>query len=126
MTASQLRCLIELRRLSETRTVVSSVYLTAALKVSKPSVHRLLEGLRSMGFVEKEYYGQAQLTEEGNALADRMLILLKHLSERLGDSIIKPENAYDAAIQLLSAFDERYFSCFADTDIPDRHTALTR
>ena len=111
MTRSQLSCLIELRRLSDKTPEVASVRLTKRLNLSKPSVHRLLEGLRNMGLVEKEYYGEARLTEKGKATADRMQVRLNCLSEKLG-GLVKRESAFDAALLLLSGLHEDCFACF--------------
>ena len=112
MTSSQLSCLLELKRLSEKASEVASVRLTRNLRLSKPSVHRLLEGLKNMGFVEKEFYGEARLTREGDQLAMQMLSKINMLTETLKDGIVRPEKAYDAALVLLSGLQEESFSCF--------------
>ena len=88
MTASQLNCLIELKRLSERTPDVASVRLTKSLNLSKPSVHRLLERLKNMGLVEKEYYGEAHLTREGELLAEKMLNQAAILSDKLERGIV--------------------------------------
>ena len=111
MTCSQLSCLIELKRLSEKTPGVASVCLTKTLKLSKPSVHRLLEGLKGMGLIEKEYYGEARLTDRGSEVARRMENKLNVLTNKL-DGIVKNESAYDAALVLLSGLSEENFSCF--------------
>lgn len=112
MTCSQLSCLIELKRLSEKTPDVASVRLTRNLKLSKPSVHRLLEGLKGMGLVEKEYYGEARLTPKGSALADEMIKKVDLLAQKLEGVIVRPENAGEAAMLLLCGLEEESFSCF--------------
>lgn len=111
MTSAQLHCLIELKRLSEKTPDVASVRLTKALGISKPSVHRLLEVLRARGLVEKEYYGEAHLTQAGSDLADKMLERIKSLAGKLAEGIVKPEDAFEAAMVLLCGLDEEKFDC---------------
>ena len=112
MTCSQLNCLLEMKRLSERMPEVASVRLTKSLHLSKPSVHRLLEGLVNLGLIEKEYYGAACLTEKGAKLADTMLAKLEKLAARLGEDIVRPESSRSAALLLLSGLDEDCFACF--------------
>ena len=113
MTCSQLSCLIELKRLSEQTPDVASVLLTKRLKLSKPSVHRLLEGLKDKGLVKKEFYGTARLTKEGEALANEMLSKAQPLSDRLADGIVARDSAHWAALVLLSGLESGCFDCFA-------------
>ena len=115
MTCSQLNCLLELYRLSLVKKEVASVTLTKGLGLSKPSVHRLLEGLRGMDLVEKEYYGAACLTPKGESLAKDMLAKAEALSDRLKGTV-SPDKAYFAALTLLSAIPSNEFECFPDTD----------
>ena len=115
MTCSQLNCLLELYRLSLVNKEVASVTLTKGLGLSKPSVHRLLEGLRGMELVEKEYYGAACLTPKGESLASDMLKKAYTLSDRLKGTV-SPDKTFFAALTLLSAIPASGFECFSDTD----------
>ncbi len=112
MTCSQLGCLLEIKRLSEKTPDVASVRLSKNLSLSKPSVYRLLRELKDMGFIQKEYYGEASLTNEGNDLAERMLGRVEVLIEKLEGSVVRCEHAYAAALVLLSSLREEEFSCF--------------
>ncbi|MBQ6646499.1 MAG: helix-turn-helix domain-containing protein [Clostridia bacterium] len=112
MTCSQLRCLIELKRLSEKNPDVPSISLTRQLKLSKPSVHRLLEGLINEGYVEKEYYGAAHLTKEGMEAADEIARKADMLAKRLSGGIVSQDSAYMAALVLLSGIGSDSFTCF--------------
>lgn len=116
MTCSQLSCLIELKRLSDETPDVASVLLSKRLKLSKPSVHRLLEGLKDSGLVVKEFYGTARLTREGEALANEMLSKAQLLSDRLADGIVARDSARCAALVLLSGLESDCFDCFASLD----------
>ncbi|MBR4234757.1 MAG: helix-turn-helix domain-containing protein [Clostridia bacterium] len=114
MTCSQLCCLMEIKHLSEKTPGVASVSLSKSLKLSKPSVHRLLRGLKDMGLIEKEYYGEASLTSEGNALAEKMNRRIDALIPKLDGAIVKHEHAYNAALVLLSGLEEEKFCCFSE------------
>ena len=112
MTCSQLGCLLEIKRLSEKTPDVASVRLSKNLGLSKPSVYRLLRELKDMGFIQKEYYGEASLTNEGNDLAERRLGRVEVLIEKLEGRVVRREHAYAAALVLLSSLREEEFSCF--------------
>ena len=116
MTCSQLSCLIELYRLSGTGADVASVKLTKNLGLSKPSVHRLLEGLRGMELIEKEYYGAARLTQKGAETAQKMLDRANELSKALEKGMVSKEKSFFAALTLLSSLDADDFDCFNTTD----------
>ena len=47
--------------------------IAAHLNISKPSVHRALQMLRSMEYVEQERYGDVQLTQAGEQKAQQVL-----------------------------------------------------
>ena len=69
--------------------------IAAELKISKPSVNRAINTLKSYGLVEHEYYGALMLTEEGVKLAEnvaiehmtlkRFLVEVLHVDEATAD-----------------------------------------
>ena len=115
MSDSQLKCLIELLRLSEQSQYVTSISVAKRLQVSKPSAHRLLDRLKKLGFIEKLYYGAASLTETGKQTAVEMQNKAQKLSGLLAETIVKEDCAYDAALMLLANLDYKSFLCF-DSD----------
>ena len=56
LTTSQLKCLLTVMELSSTGNAVASKEIAVQMRVSRPSVHRLLEGLARRGLIDKEPY----------------------------------------------------------------------
>lgn len=115
MSDSQLKCLIELLRLSEHSQYVTLISVAKRLHVSKPTAHRLLDRMKKQGFIEKLYYGAASLTETGKQAAVEMQSKAQILSSRLAETIVKEDCAYNAALMLLANLDNCSFLCF-DSD----------
>ncbi|MBR6708394.1 MAG: helix-turn-helix domain-containing protein [Clostridia bacterium] len=82
-TASQIRYMIWLHRLSEHGLGVKNTELADALSVSKPSVHYMLKTLADLGVVTQEAFGLAHFTEEGRALAEQYSTCFSMLEEKL-------------------------------------------
>lgn len=96
-TASQIRYLIYLYRLSKNGVGVKNIELANALKLSKPSVHAMLKSLSEMGLVEQESFGLAHLTPKGRDIAHRYEGCFLYLSDKISE--ICGENvASDTAI----------------------------
>lgn len=53
--------------------IVRMTDIAAHLNISKPSVHRALQMLRNMAYVEQERYGDVRLTQEGEEKAKQVL-----------------------------------------------------
>ena len=107
MTASQIRCLLALLALSRPGGKVFSKDVADALGISRPSAHRLLEALVLQGYVEKEAYGRAVLTDAGRGEAERMA---KH-KEALARSFekqfaVSEDQSGLAAVALMCTLDE--------------------
>ena len=64
-----LEAIVELDAQSE---AVRSVDIAHYLGVSKPSVSRAMNNLKSAGLIQQEPYGRVTLTEEGRKKADRI------------------------------------------------------
>lgn len=63
--------------LREQQQVVRVTDIATHLGISKPSVHRALQMLRSVDYVEQEKYGDVRLTQDGEARAKQ--VLSRHL-----------------------------------------------
>lgn len=57
---------------------VHSVDVAREMNVSKPAVHKAMDELSSLGYIEKEPYGEIYLTDKGKEIADA--IYDKHTS----------------------------------------------
>ena len=107
MTSSQIRCLLALLALSGRGGKVASKDVAEALGVSRPSAHRLLEALVLNGFVAKESYGRAMLTETGRAEAERMAQHKEALSKGLEKLFgISSDESSMAAVALMCTLRE--------------------
>lgn len=65
LTASQLKYLLAIAELSQTRALVSSSDIADKLKVTRPSVNKMLKVLSSKELLEKKRYGTVRLTDFG-------------------------------------------------------------
>ncbi len=107
LTNSQLRCLLTILDLSVPGGEVASKEIAVQMRLSRPSVHRLLEGLIRHGLVSKEPYGAVELSAGGRRAAERLRELEKACSLRLGDAFgLSGSEAVRAADHLICALDE--------------------
>ena len=72
LTAAQIRCLLAILSLTCMHEEVASKNVAKLMGVSRPSVHKMLEILIREGLLEKEHYGAARLTAEGQRLAEEL------------------------------------------------------
>lgn len=107
MTCSQIRCLLAILALKRMREEVASKDIAKLLGVSRPSVHRLLESLCTVGMIAKEPYGSVKLTPTGEAeallLEERRDKLTVTLSRHFG---LSPDEGSAAAALLMSELKE--------------------
>lgn len=83
LTDTHLRYLLAIYQLSQGRTEVSSAAVAGALRVSRPSVARMLAVLAEKELVTKERYGKIALTDRGTDLALRQQAYVRLLALRL-------------------------------------------
>ncbi|MGN1346010.1 MAG: metal-dependent transcriptional regulator [Eubacteriales bacterium] len=89
LTASHIRYLLVLQKLSESGAGIRSVKLASELGVTRPSVHTMLGTLCDMNLVRKEAHGEVDLTPAGRQTARRydryyetvFLLLTAYISE---------------------------------------------
>ncbi len=70
LSASNIRYLLVIRELQRERKIVRSSDVAQALKVSRPSVHAMLESMKETGLLFKERRGSVSLTPDGQMLAE--------------------------------------------------------
>ena len=94
---------------------VRSVDLAAKLDVSKASVNKAINNLKSAGFVEQPHYGDISLTKEGVLYARRVQsrheMLTQFLVEVLG---IDPERAGEEACEMEHAISDETLDRWQD------------
>ena len=107
LTTSQLKCLLTVMELSSTGNAVASKEIAVQMRVSRPSVHRLLEGLARRGLIDKEPYGAVEMSEKGRAEAVKLKDLGKACAENMaGQFGLCASEAEKAAVILICGMDE--------------------
>ena len=105
LTASNIRYLIAMYALDRGEKGVRSIDIAAALRLSKPSVHNMMDTFTQMGFVSRTAYGSAHLTDAGQAAAARYTryyaAAAALLAQRFPDAA-QMENAVCALLAALS------------------------
>ena len=71
LTAAHIRYLLVLRRLTAASGHTRCVDLAAALELSPPSVHNMVDTMTALGLVQKGTRGAVSLTEYGSRTAER-------------------------------------------------------
>ena len=106
MTSSQLRCLLACQELCGAGESIASKEIAVHMRLSRPSVHRLLEALVREELIEKEPYGTVSVPERGRLVAsrvrqkyDRMLKAVRNIPEFSGTE------AEEGAFLLVSCLD---------------------
>lgn len=94
-------------QLGGTQNAVRSVDLAEKLDVSKASVNKAVNNLKSAGLVEQPHYGDISLTERGmhyaRAVLNRHEVLTQFLTEVLG---VDPETAQEEACMMEHAISD--------------------
>ncbi len=107
LTTSQLRCLMTVKELSQSGNAVASKEIAVQMHVSRPSVHRLLEGLARRGLIDKEPYGAVEMSEKGREEAAKLTELTKACAERMAGLFgLGASEAEKAALILVCDLDE--------------------
>lgn len=100
-TSSQIKYIICIYRLSQNTFGVRNVEIANALKVSKPSVHKMLRSLSEACIISQNALSVVFFTDEGRELAQRYALCYKEIekifSESCGDEILS-ENAIYALL----------------------------
>ena len=102
LTTSQLRCLLTVMDLSPSGNAVASKEIAVQMRVSRPSVHRLLEGLVRRGLIDKEPYGAVEMNEKGRGEAEKLRSLEKACADRMAEQFcLSAAEAEKAALVLV-------------------------
>ncbi len=103
LTNSQLKCLLTVLELSRPGSDVASKEIAVQMRLSRPSVHRLLEGLIARDLVLKEPYGSVALSDRGREEALKIQRLRREGARALmGRFAMDAEEADRAMLLLLS------------------------
>ena len=69
LTGNQIRYLLTIKKLSETKHVIKGVDVAKELNYSRASVHKMMVSLKELDYVKQEYYSSMKLTPNGLKLA---------------------------------------------------------
>lgn len=74
--------------------IVKAIDISNALGVSRPSVSRACKVLKEKGFIDKEHYGNIELTRQGTQKAEKIIEKHTNITKFLIMSInLEPEEA---------------------------------
>ena len=91
LTASNIKYLLVLYNICPDNSGTRCVRIAETLGVTKPSVHAMINTLKSMELVKKDLYGEVSFTEKGLALAQGYNKYFDLISSYFGE--ILPEEA---------------------------------
>lgn len=97
LTANQIRYLLTVKRLDETKHVIKSVDIANELNISRASVHKMLKLLKKLNYIKQEHYGTLDITPSGSRVANEYLDKYNQVKKAV-DPIVKIEEDYDLGI----------------------------
>jgi len=87
LTTTNIKYLITINQIYNTEKGVRCTDVANILGVSKPSVHRMVENMKSMGLIDKDRYGEIFFTEIGEELAAKYSRYYEAFSRQFGHFI---------------------------------------
>lgn len=103
LSASQIRYLLTMKKLQEDGGEgIRLTDIAAALRLSKPSVHNMMDTFSAMGLVMRESYGVCCFTGEGEAAAQRYSRYYDSVSALLADCFPEETDIRRAVCMLLA------------------------
>jgi len=112
LTPAHLRYLLAIYEVSQTNLDISSRSIAEKLRVTKPSVVRIMNLLMERGMIVKEHYGKIYLTDRG-------IFVARQVQKQLEDILLNfppvcmeltDEEKFAAALAMTSALPERAFT----------------
>ena len=97
LTANQIRYLLTIRKLAETRHVIKSVDVAKQLDISRASVHKMLGCLKDMNCITQEPYSSIRLSRSGQRVANECLEKYELIREQL-KPVIDVKEDFDLGI----------------------------
>lgn len=102
LTASNIRYLLTMKELGRADGGARCIDIAAALKLSKPSVHNMMESFVKSGLVCKNAYGMAYFTDAGREVAERYARYFDAVGVMLARNFPRAADLRDAACLLLA------------------------
>lgn len=103
LTPSAIKYLLTLLELCQKDAGARCMDIAEQLRVTKPSVHSMIENLCAVGLAEKKKYGTVFLTPEGRSQAERYAACCSLLRGRMQQTLgLNEEDARSAACAVLA------------------------
>jgi len=102
LTASNIRYLLTMKELGRADGGARCIDIATALKLSKPSVHNMMDSLSRSGLVCKNAYGMVYFTDAGREAAERYARYYSAVAAMLARNFPNTAELQDAACLLLS------------------------
>ena len=120
LTPSATRYLLAIYQLSDGGHAVRSVDVAQELSVARASVVKMLHRLVADGLIQKEYYGNIQLTPAGIREANRIYTLFAILEPFFSNSLqVSEESAKQDAISCLCFLSEESLEQLTLLSLPE-------
>lgn len=102
LTASNIKYLLALYKLSPDSSGIRCVRLAETLGVTKPSVHTMINTLKDMNLVLKDGYGAVSFTNEGEKIAGQYSRYYEFISSYLSGLLPESVDMRSATCAILS------------------------
>ena len=83
LTANQIRYLLTIKKLAESKHVIKSIDVARKLDISRASVHKMLGNLKEMNYIKQEPYSSIRLSRSGLRIANEYLEKYEQIREQL-------------------------------------------
>ena len=97
LSGSQIRYLLTIKKLNDSKHVIKSVDVANELNYSRASVHKMLVTLKEMNIIQQKYYGYIYLTSYGSRTATECQKKYDKVKETL-EPVIKIKDDYNLGI----------------------------
>ena len=97
LTGNQIRYLLTIKKLNDTKHVIKSVDVANELKYSRASVHKMLTTLKELNVITQKHYGYIYLTPYGSRTANDCMKKYEEAKQLLTPAV-QISDDYDLAI----------------------------
>ena len=113
LSASHIRYLLTMKQLEQSGSRLRCVDVAAALGLSRPSVHNMMDTLSQMGLIGRSGNGTAYFTQEGRAVAERYAGYYRAVEAMLLRTFPGLEEVQSAACSLMAEIPEPRLSALS-------------
>lgn len=103
LTAANIKYLVVLNQLNQSQSGIRCVDIAETLRVTKPSVHAMMNTLKKQQLIHKDNYGMVHFTPLGAELAKRYAYYFSLVCSFLRDLLPDEQDGKAAAYAILAA-----------------------